>query len=54
MPHDYDLEIGHYNQEINFPEESVDQNQAFLRYDSQLKELVIQDSNSKYGTMILI
>lgn len=54
IPDNYMLEIGRSNSEINIPDVSVSKKQATLKYDLAVGELVIIDTNSKYGTHILI
>ena len=54
IPDNYMLEIGRSNSEINIPDVSVSKKQATLKYDLSIGELVIIDTNSKYGTHILI
>ena len=54
IPDDYILEVGRSGAEMNIPDVSVSKRQATLRYDMSINELVIQDSESKYGTHIMI
>jgi hypothetical protein len=50
IPDNYTLEVGRSNSEICIPDVSVSKTQARLRLDMQIKELVLEDSGSKFGT----
>ena len=54
LPENYSLEIGRSGAELNIPDVSISKQQATLKYDSTVGELIIQDQNSKFGTHILI
>ena len=54
IPDNYQIEIGRSQAEMNVPDVSVSKKQATLKYDLSVGELVIQDTNSKFGTHIMI
>lgn len=54
IPENYELEVGRSHTEISIPDVSVSKKQSVLKYDLALKELVLWDTGSKYGTHVLI
>lgn len=54
IPDNYQIEIGRSQAEMNVPDVSVSKKQATLKYDVSVGELVLQDTNSKFGTHIMI
>lgn len=54
IPDNYQIEIGRSQAEMNVPDVSVSKKQATLKYDLSVGELVLQDTNSKFGTHVMI
>jgi hypothetical protein len=50
----YWLELGRSGAEIWVPDVSVSKKQARIKLDMSLKEIIVEDANSKYGTHLLI
>jgi|TARA_B110000285_G_scaffold229224_2_gene293598 hypothetical protein len=50
MPENYTIEVGRSDTELNIPDMSVDKNHAFIKYDTDLGEIVYSDNDSKYGS----
>lgn len=54
IPDNYSIEVGRSNSELNIPDVSVSKKQATLKFDVKMNELYLTDTNSKFGTHILI
>jgi len=54
MPENYTIEVGRSETEVNIPDMSVDKSHGFLKYDSDLDEVVYSDNDSKYGSQVMI
>ena len=54
IPDNYQLEVGRSNSELNIPDVSVSKKQATITFDLSVGDLVLQDSDSKFGTHILV
>ena len=51
---DYKLEIGRNETEINIPDVSVSKKHGFIRFDPNIRELILLDQGSKHGSSVLI
>lgn len=50
MPENYTIEVGRSDTELNVPDMSVDKNHGFMKYDTEIGEVVYSDNDSKYGS----